>query len=142
MVHIGSDVHEVPCLGEKMVFQSVTIPHAGLTAQNMDGSFMSFMLVRLCTSAWWDGHDLQVGFLRPRRFRRNSGRIQKVLLTCKCRPCADNSAGPLAVVIGNFRRHVQPINTAAWLASNPQEASNLTMILRKFLHLFSQSPAH
>jgi hypothetical protein len=128
MGYIGRDVDEVPCLREKMVFQSVAIPHSGFTAQNMDGSFMSFMLVRLRTSAWWNGHDLQVDFLRPHRFRRNSGRIQKVLLTCKFRPCADNSAGPLAVVIGNFRRHVQPISTAAWLASNPQDASKLTMI--------------
>ena len=74
---------------------------------------MSFMLVCLRSSAGRNGHDLQVDSLRPHRFRRDPWRVQKGLLAGEFRPCAHDSAGRLAMAIGNFRHHVYPFNAVS-----------------------------
>ncbi len=79
----------------------------------MDGSFMSFMLVCLRSSAGRNGHDLQVDSLRPHRFRRDPWRVQKGLLAGEFRPCPHDSADRLAMAIGNFRHHVYPFNAVS-----------------------------
>jgi hypothetical protein len=60
---VSWDVDEVSCPSKEMLFQSLAIVHAGFAAQNINGSFMGFMLMRLRPSAWGNGQDLQVDTL-------------------------------------------------------------------------------
>ena len=46
MRHIGGDVEKVPGAGDEMMLQFIAIPTAGFAAQDIDGCFVVFVLMR------------------------------------------------------------------------------------------------
>ncbi len=80
MRHTGRDVDKVPGPSREAFFESLAIPHAGFAAQDIDGGFVTIVLVRLRPSTGWNGHHLQLDSLRIYRFGRDPGRRQKRLL--------------------------------------------------------------
>src|ERR1700676_140336 len=47
-----------------MLFKSLPIPHAGLAAQDIDGSFVAVVLMRIGPSVRRESYDLQIWILR------------------------------------------------------------------------------
>jgi hypothetical protein len=52
-----------------MSFKSFAMPHTGFSAEDINGSFMGFMLMSFRSSTWRNGHDLQVDSPRTDGFR-------------------------------------------------------------------------
>ena len=69
-----------------MLFKSLTIPHAGFAAQDIDGSFVSVVLMRIGTSARRDPYDLQMDSPRSYGLRRDTGRTLVSSLSADFRP--------------------------------------------------------
>src|SRR4051794_14420382 len=90
-----------------MLFKSLTIPHAGFAAQDIDGSFVSVVLMRIGPSARRESYDLQMDSPRSYRLRRNTGRIQVSLLSAGFRPRANDSAGRRSVIDRDVRHDVR-----------------------------------
>src|SRR5882757_1425454 len=89
-----------------MLFKSLTIPHAGFAAQDIDGSFVSVVLMRIGTSARRDPYDLQMDSPRSYGLRGDTWRIQVSLLSADFRPRANDSAGQRSVINRDVRHYV------------------------------------
>jgi hypothetical protein len=89
-----------------MLFKSLTIPHAGFAAQDIDGSFVAVVLMRIGASAWRESYDLQMDSPRSYGLRRDTGRIQVSLLSADFCPRANDSAGRRSVINRDVRHYV------------------------------------
>jgi hypothetical protein len=89
-----------------MLFKSLTIPHAGFAAQDIDGSFVAVVLMRVGPSARRESYDLQMDSPRSYGLRRDTGRIQVSLLSADFRPRANDSAGRRSVINRDLRHYV------------------------------------
>jgi hypothetical protein len=89
-----------------MLFKSLTIPHAGFAAQDIDGSFVSVVLMRIGPSTRRESYDLQMDSPRSYGLRGDTWRIQVSLLSADFRPRANDSAGQRSVIHRDVRHYV------------------------------------
>src|ERR1700730_16314746 len=103
MGYLRGNIDEVPGPSDNMMFQFLAVPHAGFPTQEVDGRFVSLMLVCLCPPARRNGHDRQMDPWRAHRLRRNPGCVSERLFADEFQPSANDAAGGPAVVIGQLQ---------------------------------------
>src|SRR4029077_3945692 len=95
---------------DEMLFKSLTIPHAGFAAQDIDGRFVAVVLMRTGPSVRWESYDLQMDSPRSYGLRRDTGRIQVSLLSADFRARANDSAGRRSGINPGFW-HFRPLSS-------------------------------
>src|ERR1700688_4874959 len=99
-----------------MLFKSLTIPHAGFAAQDIDGSFVAVVLMRIGPSVRRESYDLQMDSPRSYGLRRDTGRIHDVLLV---QPSNVYFIARRRMVVGRcelcFFVRFLPLSSLAWI---------------------------
>jgi hypothetical protein len=91
MRHIGGDVEKVSGSCDEMLFEFLAAPHAGFTAEDLEGGLVTVVLMRFGYSTGWDPDYLQMDSLRAYGLRGNRGCTQMPLLTHEFRRRADDA---------------------------------------------------
>jgi hypothetical protein len=118
-----------------MLFKSLTIPHAGFAAQDIDGSFVAVVHMRIGPFARRDSYDMQMYSPRSYGLRGDTGRMQVSLLSADFRPRAKDSAGRRSVINRDVRHYVflqvshlpASLDPPPWLRINKLSWSTLRM---------------
>src|SRR5580704_3276990 len=93
MRRVGRYVEEIAGVHHDVVRELFPIPHAGHTAEGVNGGFVSGVLMRLGSRPGRDGHDLKMNAAGPCGLGGDAGRVPKGLLALKLLTRTEQAAG-------------------------------------------------
>jgi len=76
---VGGDIEEVAGSNDGVVFETLSMPHAGFAGERVDGSLVRGVFVGMRASSGRDGNELHVEVLRADRFSGDADRVLQTL---------------------------------------------------------------
>ena len=98
MWHVGGDVEKVASSSDEMLFEPLAVPHPRFADEDVNGSFMVLVPMRLGSFTGWNSRDLQIDSLRTHGLGGDSRRQKVSLLAPELGCCTNDSAGRLTRV--------------------------------------------